>query len=55
MDTDSFTVYIKADDLYKDIAEDVGTGFDTLNFELDRLLPKSKDKKVTGLMKDKLH
>ena len=29
MDTDSFIVYIKTDDIYKDIAEDVETRFDT--------------------------
>ena len=28
MGTDSFIVYIKADDIYKDIAEDVETRFD---------------------------
>ena len=28
--------------------------FDTLNYELDRLLPKGKNKKVIGLMKDEL-
>ena len=33
MDTDSFVVYIKADDIYKDIAEDVETRFDTSNYE----------------------
>ena len=54
MDTDSFIVYIKADEIYKDIAEDVEIRFDTSNYELDRLLPKGKNKKVTGLMKDKL-
>ena len=42
MDTDSFIVYIKADDIYKDIAEDVETRSDTSNFELDR--PFSKEK-----------
>ena len=42
MDTDSFTVHVKTDDIYKDIAEDVETRFDTLNFELDRPLPKGK-------------
>ena len=36
------------------IAEDVETRFDTLNFEIDRPLPKGKNKKVTGLMKDDL-
>ena len=44
MDTDSFIVYIKADDIYKDIAEDVKTRFDTLNYELDRPLPNGKNK-----------
>ena len=33
IDTDSFIVYTKTDDIYKDIAEDVGTRFDTLNYE----------------------
>ena len=40
--------------IYKDIAEDIETRFDTSNLELDRPLPKGKDKKVTGLMKDEL-
>ena len=35
-----FIVYIKTDDSYKDIAEDVETRFDTSNHELDRPLPK---------------
>ena len=30
MDTDSFMVYIKTYDIYKDIAEDVKTRLDTL-------------------------
>ena len=54
MDGDSFIVYIKKDDIYEDIAEDVETRFDTSNYELDRLLPKGKNKKVIGLMKDEL-
>ena len=54
MDMDSFIVYIKRDDIYKDIAEDVKTRFDSSNYELDRLLPKGKNKKVIGLMKDEL-
>ena len=29
MDTDSFVVYIKADDIYIDIAGDIETKFDT--------------------------
>ena len=31
--------------IYKDIAEDVETRFDTSNFELDQPLPKGKNKK----------
>ena len=54
MDTDSFIVYIKTDYIYKDIAEDFETRFDTWNYELDRPLPKGKNKKIIGLMKDKL-
>ena len=34
MDTDSFMVYRKTDDIYKDIAEDVETRLDTWNYEL---------------------
>ena len=33
MDTDSFIVHVKTDDIYKDIAEDVETRFDTSNYE----------------------
>ena len=36
MDTDSFIVYIKTDDICKGIAEDVETRFDTSNYELSR-------------------
>ena len=31
MDTDSFIVYLKTYEIYKDIAEDVDTRFDTSN------------------------
>ena len=44
MDTDSFIVHVKTDDMHKDIAEDVETRFDTSNFEIDRPLPKEKKK-----------
>ena len=54
MDTDSFIVHIKPDDIYKDIAKDVETRFDTSKFQIDRPLPKGKNKKVIGLMKDEL-
>ena len=42
MDTDSFILDIKVDDIYKDIAEDVETRFDTSDYELDRPLPKGR-------------
>ena len=54
MVTDSFIVCIKTYDIYKEIAEDVESIFDTSNYELDRPLPKGKNKKVIGLMKDEL-
>ena len=59
MNSDSCIVYIKTDDIYRDIAEDVETRFDTMNYELqcnslDKLLPKGKNKKVIALMKDEL-
>ena len=54
MGTDSFTVYIKTDDIYENIAEDVETRFDTSNYELERPLPKEKNQKVIELMKDEL-
>ena len=40
-DTDSFVVYIKTDDIYKDNTEDVETSFDTSDYEL----PLRKGKK----------
>ena len=54
MDTDSLIVHAETDDIYKDIAEDVETRFDTSNFEIDRPLPKGKNKKVIGLMKEEI-
>ena len=35
MDTNSFIVYIKTDDIYKDIAEDVEIRFHTSNYEVE--------------------
>ena len=54
MDTDSLIVHVKAEDIYKDIAEDVEKRFDTSNFEINRPLPLGKNKKVIGLMKGEL-
>ena len=38
MDTDSFIIYVKTEDVYKDIADDVEKGFDTSNCEVNRPL-----------------
>ena len=54
MDTPSFTVYIKADNIYKNIVKEVEARFDTSNYELDRPLTKGKSKKVLGLIKEEL-
>ena len=54
MDTDSFIIRIKTEGFYEDIAHDVKKWFDTSNYEVDRLLPRSMNKKVIGLMKDEL-
>ena len=44
MDTDSFIVHVKADNIYKVIAEHVEKRFETSNYEIYRLLPKGKNK-----------
>ena len=36
MDTDSFVVYIKTEDIYVDTEKGVETRFDNPNYELDR-------------------
>ena len=54
MDTDSFIIHVKTEDIYKDIAEDAETRLNMSNFELNRLLPKGKNRKVIRLMKDEL-
>ena len=54
VDTDSFIVHVKTENVYKDIAEYTETIFGTSNFELDKPLPKENKIKVIGFMKDKL-
>ena len=54
MDTDSFIIIIKTEDFYEDIAHVVEKRFDTSNYEVNRPLPKGKNKKVIELMKDEL-
>ena len=45
---------VDTDYIYKNNAEDDETRLDTSNFELDKQLAKWKNKKVIGLMNDKL-
>ena len=45
MDRDNFIAQLKIEESYKDIVEDVEIKFDTSYFELDRALPKEKNKK----------
>ena len=55
-DTDSFIIYIKTEDFFEDISNDVERWFDTSNYDKNdkRPLPKGKNKKVPGLFKDEL-
>ena len=54
METGSFIINIKTEDFYEDIANDVEKRFYTSKYEVNRPLPKGKNKKVIGLMKDEL-
>ena len=56
MDTDGFIIYIKTEDFYKDIANDVDKWFGTSNYDKNdnRPLPVGKNKKVIGMFKDEL-
>ena len=56
MDTDSFIIYIKIEDISKNIADDVEKWSDTSNYSEDekRPLRRGMNKKVIGLMKDNL-
>ena len=46
MDTDSFIINIKTEDFYEDIANDVKKRFDTSSYEVNRPLPKGRNKIV---------
>ena len=52
MVTDSFTAFVKIDDIYEDIAEDAEIRFDISSF--DKPLPKVKNNKAIGLLRDEL-
>ena len=56
MDTGSFVYEIETEDFYRDIAKAVEKRFDTSGYSKNKNspLPIGKNKKVIGLMKDKL-
>ena len=54
MDTGSFIVHVKTDDIYKSIEEDVDKRFDSSNSELKKPLSKKQNNNVIGVMKDEL-
>ena len=49
MDTDSFILHIRTEDVYETIAQDAKKRFDTSSYAIERPLPIGKNKKV-GLM-----
>ena len=55
-DTDSFIIYIKTEDFFEDISNDVERWFDTSIYDKNdkRPLPIGKNKKVLGICKDEL-
>ena len=54
MDTDSFIINVKTEDFYEDIADDVEKDLiHQIMKSIDHYL-KEREKKVIGLMKDKL-
>ena len=53
MDIDNFITHVKTEDIYKDIAKDVGERFDTSKYELKRSLLKVKKKQKSYLFNEK--
>ena len=49
MDTDSFLISIKTEDVYKDISNDVGKRLDVSNYSVNRPLSIGKNKKLLVL------
>ena len=56
MDSESFVIYIRTEDFYKDIVNDVEEWFETSNYSKDnnRPLPIGSNKKVISIFKDEL-
>ena len=54
MDTDSFNVHEKLEDVYKDLAEHVETNFNKMNYRVNIPLPINKNKNVIVIVRDEL-
>ena len=54
MDTDSFNVHEKLEDVYEDLAEHVETNFNKMNYRVNIPLPINKNKNVIVIVRDKL-
>ena len=54
INTDSFIMYNKTEDFYKDIANEVKKRFDTSNYKVDSPLAMGEKKKVLDMMKNQL-
>ena len=52
MDTGSLIINIKTEDFYESIANDVEKRFDASNYDVNRPLPKGRNKIVVGIMND---
>ena len=48
MDTNSFTVHVKAEELYIEIAKSLDTRFDTSNYNVQKFLRIGKNKNIIG-------
>ena len=46
MDTHSFIIYIKTEDVYEDIADEVEKRFDTSNYQFNTPLPTQKNDRI---------
>ena len=54
MDTDTFTIHIKPEDVYEDIENDVEKRSDTSNYAIKSPLAIGKNKNVIAIIKDEL-
>ena len=54
VDTDSFIYDIKTNDFYKDITNEIEASFDMSGYNCSCPFPMGMNKKVIGLMKNKL-